>query len=89
MKNAARLRMIINDRGPMIAEEKLDAQTQAETRIDEKIGAALVRRGILEQTDVGRVLTRQRAGDTRLFGEIAVDIGILTVRELIDFLREE
>ena len=69
----------------MIADKKLDTHTH----IDEKIGAALVRRGILEQPEVEKVLTRQRAGDSRLFGEIAVDIGVLSVRELIDFLRED
>jgi hypothetical protein len=69
----------------MIADKKLDAQTH----IDEKIGAGLVRRCIIDQADVEKVLTRQRAGDSRLFGEIAVDIGVLTVRELIDFLRED
>jgi hypothetical protein len=73
----------------MIADKKLDAQPQIGKPLDEKIGAALVGRGILEQADVDKVLTRQQAGDTRLFGEIAVDIGVLTVRELIDFLREE
>lgn len=69
----------------MIADKKLDKKTQ----VDEKIGAALIRRGVLSRAEMERVLTRQQAGDTRLFGEIAVDIGVLTVRELIDFLRKD
>ena len=56
-------------------------------RVEEKIGNALVRREAMQQEEVDAVLKLQNAGDDRLFGEIAVDIGFLDVRELIDYLR--
>jgi hypothetical protein len=55
--------------------------------IEEKIGNALIRREAMRREEVEAVLKLQNAGDDRLFGEIAVDIGFLDVRELIDYLR--
>lgn len=55
--------------------------------IEQKIGEALVKRGVLNDQDVDAVLKLQRAGDKRLFGEIAIDLGVLNVRELMDYLR--
>jgi hypothetical protein len=58
-----------------------------DSSIEEKIGNALIRREAMRQEEVDAVLKLQNAGDDRLFGEIAVDIGFLDVRELIDYLR--
>lgn len=60
---------------------------EANSVIEEKIGEALVKRGVMEEPEVEAVLKLQRAGDKRLFGEIAIDLGFLDVRELIDYLR--
>ncbi len=60
---------------------------EANARVEEKIGEALVNRGSMESPEVEAVLKLQRAGDKRLFGEIAIDLGFLDVRELIDYLR--
>lgn len=57
------------------------------SNIEEKIGEALVKREAMEEPEVDAVLKLQRAGDKRLFGEIAIDLGYLNVRELIDYLR--
>ena len=55
---------------------------------ENRIGNALVRRGFMEDSDVEAVLKMQRAGDNRLFGEIAIDLGYLDVRDLMDYLRK-
>lgn len=54
---------------------------------NEKIGEGLLRREVMEENEIEAVLKLQRAGDKRLFGEIAIDVGFLDVRELIDYLR--
>lgn len=43
----------------------------------ERIGEALVRIGAMRQEQVDDVLKRQRAGDERLFGEIAIECGYI------------
>jgi len=40
--------------------------------MEEKIGQTLLRAGIMTEAQVQDVLDRQRAGDDRLFGEIAI-----------------
>lgn len=64
-----------------------DESVATDAKVEEKIGDGLVRRGAMEREEVEAVLKLQSAGDKRLFGEIAVDLGFLDVRELIDFLR--
>lgn len=59
----------------------------ADPKLEVRIGEGLVKRGSMEQQDVEAVLKLQRAGDERLFGEIAVDLGYIEVRELMDYLR--
>lgn len=56
--------------------------------IEEKIGEGLVRVGEMTHDQVETVLTKQRRGDNRLFGEIAIDLGYVKVNSLIDYLRE-
>ena len=65
----------------------MSEELTAHTNLEEKIGAALVRRDAMTEENVEAVLKLQRAGDKRLFGEIAIELGFLDVRELIDYLR--
>ncbi len=58
-----------------------------QSNIEEKIGQALVRRDAIKQEEVDAVIKLQKTGDPRLFGEIAIDLGFLEVRDLIDYLR--
>lgn len=43
----------------------------------EKIGDILVRIGALTQHQVDDVLQRQKSGDARIFGEIAITLGYI------------
>lgn len=43
----------------------------------EKIGEFLVRIGVMKPYQVDDVLRAQRAGDNRLFGEIAIEFGYI------------
>ena len=62
-------------------------EAMANDVIDEKIGEGLVRWGVLSDGQVKEVLAAQLGGDKRLFGEIALEKGYLTVRALMDYLR--
>ena len=53
----------------------------------EKIGEGLVRIGAISQAQVQTVLQYQDEGDTRLFGEIAVDLGFIDIQAVIDYLK--
>ena len=54
--------------------------------MDERIGQSLLRAGIMTETQVEDVLTRQRAGDDRLFGEIAIAMGYINEEALQSYL---
>jgi len=41
----------------------------------EKIGEFLQRIGVMNQQQVQEILDAQKAGDTRMFGEIAIEFG--------------
>ena len=43
----------------------------------EKIGDVLVRIGAMSAEQVEEVLRTQQAGDTRIFGEIAIELGYI------------
>ena len=45
--------------------------------MNEKIGATLVRIGAMKSYQVLDVINAQAAGDARLFGEIAIDLGYI------------
>jgi len=45
--------------------------------MSERIGEFLVRIGVLKPYQVEDVLRAQEAGDTRLFGEIAIEFGCM------------
>ena len=57
--------------------------------IEEKIGEGLVRIGALTKVQVDDVLRRQKAGDKRLFGEIAVECSYVDVDAIINFLNSK
>jgi len=43
----------------------------------EKIGEFLIRIGVMKEYQVDDVLRAQKAGDNRLFGEIAIEFGYI------------
>lgn len=49
----------------------------------ERIGDYLVRTGVMQQAQVDAVITAQKSGDARTFGEIAISLGYAT-REAVD-----
>jgi hypothetical protein len=58
-----------------------------EIKIEEKIGEGLVRIGAMTDAQVNDVLKRQKQGDKRLFGEIAVELGYVDVEAIINYLK--
>jgi hypothetical protein len=54
--------------------------------MEEKIGQSLRRIGIMTDAQVEDVLARQRAGDDRLFGEIAIALGYINEDALQSYL---
>ena len=60
-----------------------------ENLLTEKIGQGLVRKGEMTREDVDRVLQKQKDGDRRLFGEIAVDLGIVDLMAVIRYIEEQ
>ena len=44
----------------------------------ERIGDYLVRTKAMQQSQVDAVITAQKAGDSRTFGEIAIGLGFVT-----------
>jgi len=52
-----------------------------------KIGEVLVRIGAMTRDQVETVLRRQRAGDSRLFGEIALDLGLVDDAAIQSYLN--
>ncbi|WP_319560926.1 hypothetical protein [Marispirochaeta sp.] len=53
------------------------------------IGQTLVEQGELSKEQVDQVLQRQKDGDKRLFGEIAVDMGYIDLLTVIRYLEAE
>lgn len=54
----------------------------------EKIGEFLVAMGALSTSQVTVVINHQKAGDERMFGEIAMELGYLADNEPIDKFLE-
>jgi hypothetical protein len=52
-----------------------------------KIGEALVQLGEMTQKQVEEVLDVQKKGDSRYFGEIAVDLGFIDLESIIHYLE--
>jgi hypothetical protein len=55
--------------------------------MSEKIGEFLQRIGILNQQQVQEILDAQKAGDSRLFGEIAIEFGYVNDEVLKKYIE--
>jgi len=58
----------------------------------ERIGDFLIRIGAMKQNEVEDILRRQRAGDTRKFGEIAIEFGYINddaIKRYVDYLERQ
>jgi hypothetical protein len=53
----------------------------------EKIGEFLQRIGVMNQQQVQEILEAQKAGDTRLFGEIAIEFGYINDEVLKKYIE--
>jgi hypothetical protein len=54
--------------------------------MEERIGEGLVRIGAMKPEQVQTVLALQRAGDSRLFGEIAMEKGFIDAKAVKAYL---
>jgi hypothetical protein len=55
----------------------------------EKIGDNLVKIGAMTQEQVDDILHRQKNGDTRLFGEIAIELNYINDDVLAEYLERK
>ena len=55
--------------------------------MNEKIGEGLIRIGAMTRAQVEEVLHRQRSGDDRMFGEIAIELGYINDEALNSYLN--
>ena len=55
--------------------------------MNERIGATLVRIGAMKPFQVVDVIHAQEAGDSRLFGEIAIDLGYINNQVLRKYVE--
>ena len=53
----------------------------------EKIGEFLLRIGVISQRQVQEILDIQKAGDSRLFGEIAIEFGYINDEVLQKYIE--
>jgi len=60
-----------------------------ENLLTEKIGQGLVRTGEMTQEEVDLVLQKQKEGDSRLFGEIAVELGMVDLLAVIRYIEQQ
>lgn len=79
---------------PQAAEKSPSADKEKGERskagvIASRIGGALVRRGRVQPEDVIRALQMQEAGDTRKVGEILVQLGFITQRDVEEALADK
>ena len=56
---------------------------------EEKIGEGLVRIGAMTQHQVDDILKRQQAGDTSLFGVMAIELGYIDPGTLLTYLSSK
>ena len=59
-----------------------------ESLIDGRIGDGLVKMGEMRAEQVMEILQRQKDGDSRLFGEIAVDLEYIDIGSIIRYIEE-
>jgi len=55
--------------------------------MSEKIGEFLQRIGVMNQKQVQEILDAQTAGDSRMFGEIAIDFGYINDEVLKKYIE--
>ncbi len=55
----------------------------------ERIGEGLVRIGAMTEDQREKILDLQDGGDTRLFGEIAVDLGFIDDQAIMDYINNK
>ncbi len=63
-----------------------------EPRVTEKIGDVLVRIGAMTAEQVEEVLRTQKAGDARIFGEIAIELGYIddeALRRYVEIVHKD
>ena len=53
----------------------------------EKIGEFLLRIGVMNQQQVQEILDTQKAGDNRMFGEIAIEFGYINDEVLKKYIE--
>lgn len=57
--------------------------------VTEKIGQGLVRIGALRLEQVKEILNLQKNGNKKPFGQIAVELGYVDVRKVIEYLKSK
>lgn len=55
----------------------------------ERIGEGLIRIGAMKKEEVDDVLSRQTAGDKRLFGEIAIELAYIDDEAIKNYLESK
>jgi len=55
--------------------------------MSEKIGEFLLRIGVMTEYQVQEILSAQNAGDSRMFGEIAIDFGYINDEVLKKYIE--
>lgn len=59
-----------------------------EKLIGGRIGEGLVKMGEMTEQQVQTVLQKQKEGDSRLFGEIAVDLDFIDIGSVIRYMEQ-
>ena len=73
----------------LIAEHFTKDEGSMSKNTGERIGEGLIRIGAIKTEAVDDVLSRQAAGDKRLFGEIAIDLGYIDDQAIKDYLESK
>ncbi|MBI9098891.1 MAG: hypothetical protein JEY91_10470 [Spirochaetaceae bacterium] len=53
----------------------------------EKIGEGLVRIGAMTETQRNEVIEKQKNGDERMFGEVAIDLGYINDEIIMEYIN--
>lgn len=57
--------------------------------MEEKIGDGLIRIGAMTKEQAETVLIKQKEGDKRLFGEIAIELGYIDDNAIMEYLKSK
>lgn len=55
--------------------------------VPEKIGEGLVRIGAMSQEQRNQVIEKQKSGDDRMFGEVAIDLGFIDDEVIMEYIN--